>query len=79
LGAINVFESAASSVYHGATLSVKRQMTYGLYLRLGYTDAPAIDHGQDALVAGRPATVQNTYSPSSERGNLVTDQRPLDV
>jgi hypothetical protein len=34
-----------------------------------------MDDGQDALVAGRPATVQNSYSPSSERGNSVTDQR----
>lgn len=75
LGAINVFESEASSVYHGATLSLKRQMTHGLYFRLGYTYAHAIDDGQDALVAGRPATVQNSYSPSSERGNSVTDQR----
>ena len=38
-------------------------MTRGLYFRLGYTYAHAIDDGQDALVAGRPATVQNSYSP----------------
>jgi hypothetical protein len=50
-------------------------MKHGLYFRLGYTYAHAIDDGQDALVAGRPATVQNSYSPSSERGNSVTDQR----
>jgi hypothetical protein len=75
LGSINAFESAGSSVYHGATLSIKRQMTHGLYFRLAYTYAHAIDDGQDALVAGRPATVQNSYSPSSERGNSVTDQR----
>lgn len=42
-------------------------MTHGLYFRLGYTYAHAIDDSQDALVAGRPA--------SSERGNSVTDQR----
>jgi hypothetical protein len=75
LGSISVVESAASSVYHGATLSIKRHMTHGLYFRLAYTYAHAIDDGQDALVAGRPATVQNSYSPSSERGNSVTDQR----
>ncbi len=75
LGSINVFESAASSVYHGGTISIKRQMTHGLYFRLGYTYAHAIDDGQDALVAGRPATVQNSYAASSERGNSVTDQR----
>src|SRR5215470_11248870 len=32
LGAINQFESAASSVYHGATLSVRRRMTNGFLL-----------------------------------------------
>jgi hypothetical protein len=70
-----VFESAASSVYHGATLSIRRQMTTGLYFRLAYTFAHAIDDGQDALVAGEPALVQNSYSPNSERGPSVTDQR----
>jgi hypothetical protein len=75
LGAIDVFESAASSVYHGGTLSIRRQMTSGLYFRLAYTFAHAIDDGQDALVAGRPALVQNSYSPNAERANSVTDQR----
>ena len=75
LGAINVFESAASSVYHGLTVSVRRKMTSGLYFRLAYTFAHAIDDGQDALVAGSPALVQNSYAPGSERGPSVTDQR----
>ena len=75
LGAINIYESEASSTYNGVTVSLRRQMKHGLYFRLGYTYAHAIDDGQDALVAGRPATVQNSYSPSSERGNSVTDQR----
>jgi len=75
LGAIDVFESSASSVYHGGTLSVRRQMTSGLYFRLAYTYAHAIDDGQDALVAGRPALVQNSYAPNAERGSSVTDQR----
>ncbi len=75
LGAIDVFESAASSVYHGLTVSVRRRMTNGLYFRVGYTFARAIDDGQDALVAGQPAVVQNSYSTSSERGPSVTDQR----
>jgi hypothetical protein len=75
LGSIDVFESTASSVYHGATLSIHRQMTDGLYFRLAYTYAHAIDDGQDALVAGQPATVQNSYDANAERGNSVTDQR----
>ena len=75
LGAVDVFESVASSVYHGGTLSIRRQMTSGVYFRLSYTYAHAIDDGQDALVAGEPALVQNSYAPNAERGNSVTDQR----
>lgn len=75
LGAINEFDSAASSFYHGATISLHRRMTSGLYFRMAYTYARAYDDGQDALVAGRPTTVQNSYSATSERGPSVTDQR----
>jgi hypothetical protein len=75
LGAINEFQSAASSVYNGATLSINRRMARGTYLRLSYTYAHAIDDGQDALIAGAPATVQNSYNPTGERGPSVTDQR----
>ncbi len=75
LGAIKEFQSAASSYYNGATLSVNRRIARGTYFRLSYTYARAIDDGQDALVAGQPATVQNSYVPSAERGPSVTDQR----
>lgn len=34
-----------------------------------------MDGGQDALVAGVPATVQNSYSPNSQRGKNMTDPR----
>ncbi|HWW16792.1 MAG TPA: TonB-dependent receptor [Candidatus Dormibacteraeota bacterium] len=75
LGAINEFQSAASSTYNGATVSINRRMAHGTYLRLSYTYARAIDDGQDALIAGSPATVQNSYNPNGERGPSVTDQR----
>jgi hypothetical protein len=75
LGAIREFQSAAGSIYNGATLSINRRMSHGTYLRLSYTYAHAIDDGQDALVAGSPATVQNSYNPNGERGPSVTDQR----
>ena len=74
LGAINVFESKASSVYHGLTVSAKRRMSRGFMFRIGYTFAKAIDDGADALVAGRPSTVENAFAPS-ERALSVTDQR----
>jgi hypothetical protein len=75
LGSIDEFQSAASSVYNGGTVSINRRMSHGTYLRLSYTYAHAIDDGQDALVAGSPATVQNSYNPNGERGPSVTDQR----
>jgi hypothetical protein len=46
-----------------------------MYFNLAYTWAHAIDNGQDALVAGQPVTVQNSYAAKSERGPSVTDQR----
>ena len=75
LGAVDQFESAASSVYHGMTVSLHKRMSHGVYFRVAYTWAHAIDDGQDALVAGQPVTVQNSYSTKSERGTSVTDQR----
>lgn len=75
LGAITVFGSAASIVYNGVTVSIHRQMSRGVYFRMAYTYAHALDDGQDALVAGQPATVQNAYAPQAERGTSVTDQR----
>ncbi len=75
LAEVNVFESAATSIYHGLTVSARRRMSSGFYFRLAYTWAQARDDGQDALVAGRPPTVQNTYQPQAEWGPSVTDQR----
>ena len=57
------------------TVSLHKRMSHGGYFRVAYTWAHAIDDGQDALVAGQPATVQNSYSTKSERGPSVTDQR----
>ena len=75
VGPIDVFQSAASSWYNGMTISLRRRTIHGMYFMLSYTFAHAIDDGQDALVAGRPSTVQNSYNTSAEKGNSVTDQR----
>lgn len=75
IGAINVFETVAVSQYHGATIELKRRVHHGMYLRAAYTFAHAIDNVQDALVAGTPATVQNTFATQRERASSVTDQR----
>jgi hypothetical protein len=75
LGAVTVFESSATSVYHGLTISLRRRMHRGLGFRLAYTWARSMDDGQDALVVGRPATVENSYAPQQEWGLSTTDQR----
>jgi hypothetical protein len=75
VGAINVFETAARSSYHGLTLSLRKRMSSGIFFRVGYTWAKALDSGQDALVAGRPALVQDSSDPAAEWGPSVTDQR----
>src|SRR5262249_3404654 len=75
LGAINVFESTASSIYNGFTVSLKRRMTGGLYFRVAYTCGQAIDDGQDARVVGRPATVQNSSAVQAEKSWSSVDQR----
>jgi hypothetical protein len=75
LAAINQFESEASSQYNGLTVSSQRRMASGLYFQAGYTWAHAIDDGQDALVAGRPVSVQNSFGTGAEQASSVTDQR----
>ncbi|MGA2352987.1 MAG: TonB-dependent receptor [Terriglobales bacterium] len=75
LGAINQFESAATSAYNGMTVALRKRTSGGMYFSLAYTWAHAIDNGQDALVALQPVTVQNSYAAKSERGPSVTDQR----
>ena len=75
LGAIDVYESAASSEYHGFTVSARRRVTNGFYFHAAYTWAKAIDDGQDALVAGAPALVQNSFNTKQDRALSVTDQR----
>lgn len=75
LGAIDVYESAASSQYHGFTFSARRRVASGLYFHMAYTWAKALDDGQDALVAGAPALVQNSFNTKQDRSLSVTDQR----
>ncbi|HXY78581.1 MAG TPA: carboxypeptidase regulatory-like domain-containing protein [Candidatus Acidoferrales bacterium] len=91
LGAIDEFESAASTFYNGMTVSLRKRMSRGMDFRLAYTWAHAIDDGQDAPATGG-ATVQTSYtskcgttlanSPEiyycpnqSEKASSVTDQR----
>ncbi len=62
-------------MYSGMTVSVKRQLSHGMYFQVGYTLAKAMDDGPDALVVGRPGNVQNSYATAAEWGPSVNDQR----
>jgi hypothetical protein len=73
VGAVDQFESAVSSVYHGLTISARRRMRNGIFFRVAYTWAKALDNGQDAPFVG-PSAVQNGYRPA-EHGYSTTDQR----
>jgi outer membrane receptor protein involved in Fe transport len=75
LGVINSFESNSSSNYNGMAVSLKRQISHGLYFRVAYTLSKAMDNGPDALVVGRPGNVQNSYDLSAEKSLSVDDQR----
>jgi Carboxypeptidase regulatory-like domain/TonB dependent receptor-like, beta-barrel len=75
LGIINSFQSEASSLYNGLTISLRRQTSRGLFLRVGYTFASALDDGPDALVVGRPGNVQNAYAITQEKSRSVDEQR----
>ncbi len=74
-GSIDVFQSAANSLYNGLTISARKRMGRGFSWQMAYTYAKALDDGQDALVAGSPSTVQNPYALSTDRGLSTTDQR----
>ncbi|MBI2679318.1 MAG: TonB-dependent receptor [Candidatus Koribacter versatilis] len=74
VGAIDQFESAVSSVYHGLTVSARHRMRGGLFFRLSYTWAKAMDDGQDAPFVAPPA-VQNAAQPKLERSVSSIDQR----
>ncbi|MDP9267623.1 MAG: TonB-dependent receptor [Acidobacteriota bacterium] len=74
IGSIDQFESAVSSVYHGLTVSARRRMKNGIFFRVAYTWAKAMDDGQDSPIVS-PSSVQNAAQPNTERSVSSTDQR----
>jgi outer membrane receptor protein involved in Fe transport len=75
VGAINVYESAASSTYHAFVLTANKRLSHGIQFLATYTLSKSIDDGQDALIVTGPGRVQNTFDPRADRGPSVTDQR----
>ena len=75
IAAINTFESAASSIYHGMVVSLNKRWSQGYQFQVSYTLSKTIDDGPDALIVTSSGRVQNAYSARDERGLAVTDQR----
>jgi outer membrane receptor protein involved in Fe transport len=71
-----LFESAASSVYHSAQLSLERRFAAGLAFSAGYTISKSIDDNSAFLSTdGDPSFPQNSHNLRAERGLSTFDQR----
>jgi len=76
---IDQFESTASSVYNGLTVSLNKRFSHNLQGMLSYTWGHVIDNGPDAtaVVPGTDDSkiVSNQFNPNIDRGNGINDQR----
>jgi hypothetical protein len=72
-----VFNNAASSIYHALQANVTKQMTQGLTFQAAYTWARAIDNSSDPLTpaAGNQGFPRNSLDLGAERGNSDFDVR----
>jgi hypothetical protein len=71
LGQSTSFRVRPRAFITGVTVSPQKRMSRGVYFRLAYTWAHAIDSVQDAA-AGSPATILNPDSTKSERVSSAT-------
>jgi hypothetical protein len=72
-----VFNNAASSIYHALQAKVTRRMANGLMFQAAYTWAHAIDDSSDPLTpsAGNQEFPRNSLDLAAERGNSDFDVR----
>ena len=72
-----VFNNAASSIYHALQANVTKRMANGLRFQAAYTWAHAIDNSSDPLTpaAGNNEFPRNSLDLSAERGNSDFDVR----
>jgi len=72
-----VFNNAASSVYHALQANLTKRMSRGLTFQAAYTWAHAIDNSSDPLTpsAGNQEFPRNSLDLSAERGNSDFDVR----
>jgi Carboxypeptidase regulatory-like domain/TonB dependent receptor len=72
-----VFNNAASSVYHALQANLTKRMSHGLMFQAAYTWAHAIDNASDPLTpaAGNQGFPRNSLDLAAERGNSDFDVR----
>jgi carboxypeptidase family protein/TonB-dependent receptor-like protein len=72
-----VFNNAASSIYHALQANITKRMSRGLMVQAAYTWAHAIDNSPDPLTpsAGNQAFPRNSLNLAAERGNSDVDVR----
>jgi hypothetical protein len=72
-----VFNNAASSVYHALQANLTKRMSHGLMFQAAYTWAHAIDNASDPLTpaAGNQGFPRNSLDLGAERGNSDFDVR----
>jgi hypothetical protein len=72
-----VFNNAASSIYHALQANVKKRTTHGLMFQAAYTWAHAIDNSSDPLTpaSGNQGFPRNSLDLAAERGNSDFDVR----
>jgi len=72
-----VFNNAASSVYHALQANVTKRMSHGLVFQGAYTWAHAIDNASDPLTpaSSNQSFPRNSLNLAAERGNSDLDVR----
>lgn len=72
-----VFNNAASSIYHALQANVTKRMSHGLVFQGAYTWAHAIDNSSDPLTpaSGNQSFPRNSLNLAAERGNSDLDVR----
>jgi len=76
LGAFQIFEDSASSIYHSLQVGARKTYSHGLTLTAAYTWSHAIDDVSDVFpLAGAPVIAQDQNNFALERGNASFDMR----
>jgi hypothetical protein len=76
LGAYQIFENSAASIYHALQVDMRNRNTRGYEFSLAYTWSHAIDDVSDIFpLAGAPVIAQDSFNLGLERGNANFDAR----